>query len=187
MVGLGLNFYIKDKTIMKKIIFLLGTAREGRKTEKVFNFVLDISKQRSDIETYVVDIRDYSQSATEGLSKPLAEKWRQMLKETHGVVIVSPEYNHGYPGELKMFLDNAYKEYEGKPVAICGVSNGPIGGARMVEQLKLVLSAFQMTIINAAVYFANVNELFDESGAIVNHEYWEKRVNGMLDELIKYA
>jgi len=172
---------------MKKIIFLLGTAREGRKSEKVFSFVLDIAKQRSDIETHLVDIRDYSQSVTEGLSKPLTEKWREMLKEAHGLVIVSPEYNHGYPGELKMFLDNAYKEYEGKPVAICGVSNGPVGGARMAEQLKLVLLAFQMMIINAVVYFANVNDIFDTSGEIQNREYWDKRVNGMLDELIKYT
>jgi len=69
---------------MKKIIFLLGTAREGRKSEKVFNFVLDIAKQRSDIEIHSVDIRDYSQSVTEGLSNPLTEKWREMLKEAHG-------------------------------------------------------------------------------------------------------
>ncbi|MFM7088364.1 MAG: NADPH-dependent FMN reductase [Candidatus Paceibacterota bacterium] len=172
---------------MKKIIFLLGTAREGRKSEGVFNFVLDIVKQRSDIEPQLVDIRDYPQQATEGLSTSLTEKWRQMIKEAHGLVIVSPEYNHGYPGELKMFLDNAYAEYEGKPVAICGVSNGPVGGARMVEQLKLVLSAFQMMIINAGVYFANVNDIFDTSGTMQNREYWEKRVNGMLDELIKYA
>lgn len=176
-----------NSKIMKKIIFLLGTAREGRKSEKVFNFVLDIAKQRSDIEIQLVDLRDYPQTMTQGLSKPLTEKWRKMLKKTHGIVIVSPEYNHGYPGELKMFLDNAYEEYEGKPVAICGVSSGSVGGARMAEQLKLVLSAFQTIIINAAVYFANVNGLFDTSGAIQNRAYWEKQVNGMLDELIKYT
>ncbi|MCX6747886.1 MAG: NAD(P)H-dependent oxidoreductase [Candidatus Nomurabacteria bacterium] len=47
-----------------------------------------------------------------------------------------------------MFLNNTYEEYEGKPVAISGVSNGPVGGARMAEQLKLVLSAFQMMIVD---------------------------------------
>jgi NAD(P)H-dependent FMN reductase len=172
---------------MKKIIFLLGTAREGRKSEKVIGFVLGVARKRSDIEPEFVDIRDYPQSTTEGLSKELKEKWDNLVKEAHGIVIVSPEYNHGYPGELKMFLDNAYYAYEGKPVAICGVSNGPIGGARMAEQLKLVLSAFQMMIINASVYFANVNEIFDESGVIVNNDYWEKRVNGMLDQILRYA
>lgn len=172
---------------MKKIIFLLGTAREGRKSEKVMAFVLDVARKRSDIEPEFVDIREYPQSATEGLPKELKEKWDHLVKEAHGIVIVSPEYNHGYPGELKMFLDNAYDAYEGKPVALCGVSSGPIGGARMVEQLKLVLSAFQMMIINAAVYFANVNELFDASGTIVNGDYWEKRVNGVLDQILRYA
>lgn len=172
---------------MKKIIFLLGTARKGRKSEKVATFVLDIVKKRTDIEPEFVDIRDYPQSATEGLSKELVEKWDKLVKESHGMVIICPEYNHGYPGELKMFLDNSYKAYEGKPVAICGVSNGPIGGARMAEQLKLVLSAFQMMIINSAVYFANVDDIFDATGAIVNHEFWEKRVNGMLDQVLKYA
>lgn len=172
---------------MKKIIFLLGTAREGRKSEKVMDLVLDIAKKRPDIEPQLVDIRDYPQSTTEGLSKTLTEKWRHIVKEANGMVIVSPEYNHGYPGELKMFLDNAYKEYEGKPVAICGVSNGSVGGARMTEQLKLVLSAFQMMIINAAVYFTNVNNLFSTNNAIINYEYWEKQVNGILDEVLKYA
>ena len=104
-----------------------------------------------------------------------------------GINAATKLVDNGYPGELKMFLDNAYAEYERKPVAICGVSSGPVGGARMVEQLKLVLSAFQMMIINAVVYFVNVNDLFDTSGTIQNREYWEKRVNGMLDELIKYA
>ncbi|MGA0211861.1 MAG: NADPH-dependent FMN reductase [Flavobacteriaceae bacterium] len=172
---------------MKKIIFLLGTARDGRKSEKVMAFVLGVTRKRSDIEPEFVDIRDYPQSVTEGLSKELKEKWGHLVKEAHGIIIVSPEYNHGYPGELKMFLDNAYDAYEGKPVAICGVSNGPIGGARMAEQLKLVLAAFQMMIINASVYFANVNEIFDESGVIVNRDYWEKRVNGMLDQILRYA
>ncbi len=172
---------------MKKIIILLGTAREGRKSEKVAAFVLSIAKKRSDVEPELVDVRDYPQFTTEGLSKELKEKCDNMVKGAHGMVIISPEYNHGYPGELKMFLDNSYKAYEGKPVAICGVSSGPIGGARMAEQLKLVLSAFQINIINAAVYFANVNDLFDKSGGIVNGEYWEKLVDGMLDELIKYA
>ena len=70
---------------------------------------------------------------------------------------------------------------------MCEVSNGPVGGARMHEQLKLVLSAFQMMIINAAVYFAYVNDLFDTSGVIQGHEYWEKRVNGMLDQILRYV
>lgn len=172
---------------MKKLLFVLGTAREGRKSEQVAEYVLSIAKKRTELEAVFADIRDYSQAYTKGLGKELAEKWDALVRASDGLVIISPEYNHGYPGELKMLLDNSYQAYEGKSVGICGVSDGPVGGARMAEQLKLVLSAFQMTIVNAAVYFANVNELFDEAGHIKNPEYWDARVNGMLDQVVKYA
>jgi NAD(P)H-dependent FMN reductase len=172
---------------MKKIIFLLGTARNGRQSQKAYNFVCECAKERKDFEPVFVDILDYSQNKTQGLSEDLTKQWSELVKSASGLVIISPEYNHGYPGELKMLLDNAYGEYEGKPVAICGVSNGPVGGARMAEQLKLVLSAFQMMIINFAVYFANITEIFDENGVINNKDVWTKKVNGMLDQLMRYA
>ncbi len=172
---------------MKKILFVLGTAREGRKSERVARYVMSIAEKRTDIQPIFVDVKDYMQSHTKGLSNNATDAWNTLVKDSHGMVIISPEYNHGYPGELKMLLDSAYEAYEGKPVAICGVSDGPIGGARMAEQLKLVLSAFQMMIINAAVYFAKVNDLFDESGTIVNAEYWDSRVQGMLDQVVRYV
>jgi hypothetical protein len=56
----------------------------------------------------------------------------------------------------------------------------------MAEQLKLVLSAFQMMIINFSVYFSLVNTLFDEKGNIKDEKYWKGKVDGMLNELISY-
>lgn len=172
---------------MKKILFVLGTARTGRKSELAASYVLSVVKSRTDVDPVFVDVRDFPTSRTGELSQDLSEKWDVLVREASGMVIISPEYNHGYPGELKLLLDSAYKAYAGRPAAICAVSDGPIGGARMAEQLKLVLSAFQMIVINAAVYFANVNELFDSNGGIKNREFWEKRVHGMLDQLLTYA
>lgn len=172
---------------MATIIFLLGTAREGRRSEKVAQFVLDCAKARRDIQPVFFDVANYPQTKTEGLSERQAAEWKAALVKAQGLVIITPEYNHGYPGELKMFLDNAYKEYADKPVAICAVSNGPVGGARGSEQLKLVLSAFQMVVINRAVYFANVEALFDAAGAIKDDKAWRKKVDGMLDEVVKHA
>lgn len=172
---------------MKNILMVLGTAREGRRSEQVFNYVKNIVDGRGDVTITTADVREYEQSRTEGLPADKLTKWRQLVTSADGLIIVSPEYNHGYPGELKMLLDNAYKEYNGKPIGFCGVSDGPLGGARAMEQLKLVVSAFQANPINAAVYFANVKELFDQDGNIVSDEYYHKRVNGMVDEVIKYC
>jgi NAD(P)H-dependent FMN reductase len=171
---------------MKNILFILGTGRKNRFSKLAFDFVVKCAKRNKDINVIEIDVVDFPSTFTKGLSKEKNEQWIDLVKQCSGMVIVSPEYNHGYPGELKLLLDSAYQEYKSKPVAICGVSDGPIGGARMAEQLKLVLSAFQMMIINFSVYFSLVNTLFDEKGNIKDEKYWKGKVDGMLNELISY-
>jgi NAD(P)H-dependent FMN reductase len=173
----------------KKIVFLLGTARAGRLSEQVARYVFSHAKMRDDVEAIFVDVQDFPQTATIAKEQPAEgkDKWRAIAAGADGFVIISPEYNHGYPGELKMLLDNAYEEYRGKPVAIMGVSSGPIGGARMMEQLKPVLSAFQMMIINLAVYFANAGTLFDETGVLKDVAGWDKRIDGVINEVVAFT
>lgn len=171
---------------MKKILFVLGSVRDGRKSEQVAKYVLSVAKNRSDLEPVFVDVRDFPQTHTLGLSKELSEKWNGLVSGSSGLIIIAPEYNHGYPGELKLLLDSAYEAYKNKPVAICGVSSGPYGGVRMAENLKPVLSAFQMIIINTGVYFTNAGSLFSDSVEINNKEFWDKNINGMIDEVLKY-
>src|SRR5262245_58802077 len=111
---------------------ILGTARSGRESEKVAKFVHEFAVQHGFL-TELVDVRDYLQSFTE--EKELTA-WKEKATAADGFIIVSPEYNHGYPGELKMFLDSAYVEYNHKPLGIVGVSDGMAGGIRMAEQLR---------------------------------------------------
>jgi NAD(P)H-dependent FMN reductase len=172
---------------IKNITFILGTAREGRRSQNVARFVFECAQERDDLNASFIDVRDHAQDKTRDTEKPGARPWQEIAKASDGFVIISPEYNHGYPGELKMLLDNAYKEYRDKPFAICGVSIGATGGARMAEQLKLVLSAFQAPIINNVLYFGQVENLFDDAGAIKNADEWKKRVNKLIDEVLKYV
>lgn len=82
-----------------------------------------------------------------------------------------------------MMLDLLYEEYAGKPVAFCGVSVGGFGGARVVEQLKLVALSLKMLPIPETVYFSNVLSLFDKNGKIQDSSYAET-VKTMLEGLI---
>jgi len=81
-----------------------------------------------------------------------------------------------------MLLDLIYKQYSYKPLGICGVSSGPLGGARAVEQLRLVSVELRMLPIREAIYFGNVQSLFNESGKI-NDPSYEKKAKTFLDEL----
>ena len=102
-------------------------------------------------------------------------------------IIVSPEYNHGYPGELKIFLDHFYEELNRKPVGICGVSGGSLGGARMVEGLRLSMIEFQAVPIRNAMYFGKVYDMFNKDGTMIEPDKYAKLMVGMLEELTWYA
>lgn len=168
------------------IPIILGTAREGRQAEKAANFMLEQAKTQT-IESEILDVRDYRIGATDNTEAgDIAKKYAEKIKKADALTIVTPEYNHGYPGELKMMLDLLYKEYFYKPVGFCGVSISEIGGARAVEQLRLVAIELHMIPSREALYFSKVAELFDASGKIKDESYFQK-TKLFFDELIKLA
>lgn len=162
---------------------ILGTAREGRRSEAPAKFILDQLKMRG-VEAQLIDPRDYNcdpRLVVHHEPKMPKEfvKWSKIAAAADGFIIVSPEYNHGYPGVLKTLLDELYDEYNYKPVGIAGVSTGVLGGARVVEQLRLVAIELKMIPMRDAVYFSKIKE--------INFEDHMPRLNKMLDELIWYA
>jgi len=168
------------------IPIILGTAREGRQSKKAADFILNEVK-KAGLETEFIDVRDYRIEATDNTKKSEPAKiLSEKFNKADGFIIISPEYNHGYPGELKMMLDMFYSEYARKPVGFCGVSMGILGGARMVEQLRLVSIELHMVPIREAIYFPMIQNLFNEKGNIEDLSY-EKKVEVFLEELIWYA
>ncbi len=168
------------------IPIILGTAREGRQSEKVANFILSEVLSRG-YESEILDVRNYRLQATDNSgnsdqAKMLSEK----VLQSGAIIIVSPEYNHGYPGELKMMLDMLYKDWYHKPFGICGVSSGIFGGARMMKQLQQVCIELRMIPSGECLYFGKVQELFDESGKIKDEAY-KDRVEKFLKELISFV
>lgn len=162
---------------------ILGTGREGRQSEKVAAFVLSEAKARG-FESEILDVRGYAIKATDNSGKSeAAKKLSEKIKKSAAIIIVSPEYNHGYPGELKLMLDLCYTEYAGKPLGICGVSAGPLGGVRMIEQLRLVAVELRMPLLREALHFSSVQDQFDDSGIIKDKEAWGRRAKKFFDEL----
>lgn len=136
---------------------LLGTAREGRQSEKAAAYMVQ-QLIAAGFDAPLVDVRDISTCATFHSKNPQPKimPWKELMARADGLVIVTPEYNHGYPGELKIVLDSLYAEYARKPVGICGVSAGGFGGVRVVEQLRPVMVALQMLPLKNAVQFSGI-------------------------------
>jgi NAD(P)H-dependent FMN reductase len=98
-------------------------------------------------------------------------------------VIVSPEYNHGYPGSLKAVLDLLLREYIHKAVAFVGVSAGMWGGTRVIESMVPMVRELGLAVSFADLNFPKVQNTFDAEGKLLDPAF-EKRASGFLDELV---
>jgi len=167
---------------------LLGTAREGRESEKVSNYMLGVVKEAGH-ETHLFDPRDHLDSPFTGRAGKEVKgdpEWKESISRANGLIIVSPEYNHGYPGELKLMIDQLYPEYKDLPVVVCGVSNGGFGGARAMEQIFQVIIGIEAIPLKKSLYFPNVADKFDESGKMID-EPTKERASSMIELLAKHA
>ncbi len=150
-----------------------GSARQERQSISAAHFVTEQAREYG-FESELVDPREHlTVSRTIASWQKDDEKsdtWSDIAGRADGFLLVVPEYNHGYPGELKLLLDQQYKKYFNKPVGICGVSGGAMGGARVVEHLKPVLVEYHMVPVREAMYFSNISEAFDDGGNPTNEE-----------------
>ncbi len=165
---------------------ILGTPRQGRQSEQVANFVLVEMRKRAEIETELIDIRNLPLKLDDAGEQMKDPAFSATVLRADALVLVVPEYNHGYPGLLKHALDMNLEEYIHKAVGVCGVSAGPFGGARVIENLLPVLRELGLVTIFNDVNFGNVRKLFDENGKLLDENY-VRRVDQFLVELIWMA
>lgn len=134
-----------------RIGIIMSTTREGRFGEVPARWVLDVASRRTDLDFEIVDLRDYPLPLLGGTdSSEAAERWSRKMDELDGYLFVTAEYNHSVSGALKNALDHAYPEFNKKPAAFVGY--GGVGGARAVEQLRLICIELQMAPTRTAVH-----------------------------------
>lgn len=168
------------------IVVILGTARQGRRSEHAAKFVYEQTIKRAGVEAELVDVRTLPMKlddAGETMKDPV---FSGKVERCDALILVVPEYNHGYPGLLKHALDMNLKEYIHKAVGICGVSVGPFGGSRVIENLLPVMRELGLVTIFEDVNFSSVQNAFDEAGNLKDEKF-RPRVNKFLDELIWMA
>src|SRR5262252_4279067 len=107
---------------------ILGTPRKGRYSEFVARFVIDQVRGNERVETELLDVRDVALMFDDAGEAIKDARFSDIAMRADALILVVPEYNHGYPGILKHVLDTNLKEYIHKAVGIVGVSAGPFGG-----------------------------------------------------------
>ncbi len=175
---------------------ILASVREGRRGEAFANWILSLVAARPDARAELLDLkewalphyslRDTPVAAEKGYEPAsLAGRWRDKIASLDGFVVVTPEYNHGYPSSLKGAFDHVYAPWNHKPIAFVSYG-GLAAGARSVEQARLVATELRMVSIRDEVNVRLVGFAGDERGW-PKEELYAKKARTMLDDLVWWA
>jgi NAD(P)H-dependent FMN reductase len=170
---------------------LFGTVRDDNRSRAVAEYVTRLLGERG-VETRLVDpatlpFGELKRREWEMDPRPAeVDAFVRDMGRADGFVIVSPEYNWGYPGALKDLIDHLYDEWSRKPFALVGVG-GVSGGLRMIDQLRQVVSGVEAIPIPAHVPVQAVAKSFGPHGPLEDEPRWRARFGKMFDELEWYA
>lgn len=182
---------------MIHIKIILGSTRQSRFGEHPAHWIYELAKKQEGIQAELLDLRDYPMPFFEDSVSPSYRQgepanatvavWAKKIGEADAFIVVTPEYNHGYPGVLKNAFDHLYKEWNNKAIGF--VSYGNVGGARSVEQLRLVSIELQMAPIRTAVHIPSPWNLQDQTGKLKEGalEPFEGAAQTLLNQLIWWA
>lgn len=175
------------------VLVIEGSTRAARFGGTVASWLMPIVAARSDLTAELADLREwsfpyYDRDKSASLTtpedyEPEIRSWAEVVGRADGYIIITPEYNHGYPAVLKSALDALYTEWVRKPVAFVSYG-GWSGGVRAVEQLRQVAVELQMAPVRGSVVLQFAPRLFDSEGHIQNPEFFHMAATRMIDDLL---
>jgi azobenzene reductase len=148
---------------------ILGSVRRGRKSPIVARFVVERLRRSGKFEPELIDLAEYNLPIMEERLRirndppPNLVEMGAKLARADAIVVVSPEYNSGYPGVLKNALDYFLPEYKRKPIGIVTVSGGGFGGINALAQLRLVFHSLGAYPVPMGLPVSRVQDAFDEN------------------------
>jgi NAD(P)H-dependent FMN reductase len=175
------------------IAIISASIRSGRNSHRVALFFEKYIKDHKLGETHMLDLNVYQfpifEERLKNIKQPLdkAVEFSEEIKKADAVLIVTPEYNGGYPASLKNVVDLLTSEWKRKPIAISTVSAGAFGGSQVITSLQFSLWKQGAMVVPAMFPVPNVDKSYDETGKPADKEATEKRAKTFLDELLWLA
>ncbi|WP_312872415.1 NADPH-dependent FMN reductase [Kibdelosporangium persicum] len=154
-----------------RLAVIIGSTREGRFGPTVARWFAGRAGRHDDIDLDVIDLGEawlpdvlsVDGHEPDGHRPQPVRSLARWLSAADAFVIVTPEYNHSFPGSLKTAIDWFRAEWQAKPVGFVSYG-GLAGGLRAVEQLRLVFAELDAVTIRETVSFHNHTERFGEDG-----------------------
>jgi NAD(P)H-dependent FMN reductase len=177
---------------MIRVAIILGSTRPGRNGEAVAKWVHGIAAKRTDAQYELVDIKEFdlplldepAPPSTGKYSQPHTKRWAEKIASFDAFVFVTPEYNHGTSGALKNAIDYLFREWNNKAAGFVGY--GSMGGARAIENLRLVMGELMVADVRNQVMLSLFTD-FEQFSQFKPAAMHEQEVNAMLDQVVSWG
>jgi NAD(P)H-dependent FMN reductase len=175
---------------MPNILIISASIREGRNSHRVALYFKKFIEENKYGSAEIADLNEYQFPVfNERLmfqKDPSAKvlEFAERVKKADGVIIVTPEYNGGYPASLKNVVDLLYNEWHRKPIAISTVSNGAFGGSQVITSLQFTLWKIRAWTVPAMFPNPNADKTYSPDGTPLDKEATDKRATGFVKELL---
>ncbi len=175
---------------MPHISILSSSVRTGRKSHHVALYFQQYLKENNLATTEMLDLKEYNFPIFDGTLKTLIDPAENVLefaakiKSSDGIIIITPEYNGGYPASLKNAIDLLYDEWKHKPIGIVTVSSGPFGGSQALVSLQFTFWKMMAWTIPAMFSVPTVDKSFDENGKPMDKLNSDKLAAIFMQELL---
>lgn len=176
---------------MKRIAIISSSVRRERKSHSVALYFQNFLQENNLASTEILDLKEYNFPLFEDTIKTLQNPTEKVLdfankiKNTDGVIIVTPEYNGGFPASLKNVIDLLYDEWQGKPISICTVSSGIFGGSQALVSLQFILWKIGAWTVTNMFPVPNVTKTFDDKGMALDKIATDKLADAYIKELLE--
>ena len=175
---------------MRHISIISSSVREGRKSHNVALYFQKYLNDNKLATADIIDLKEYNFPIFEGTLKTLTNpaenvlEFAEKIKSSEGIIIVTPEYNGGYPASLKNAIDLLYEEWRHKPIGIVTVSSGPFAGTQALISLQFTLWKIMAWTIPAMFSVPSVNESYDDEGNAMDKSKSDKLAAVFVKELL---
>jgi NAD(P)H-dependent FMN reductase len=153
---------------------IIGSVRTGRLGKPVADWVMRRAQDyEGNLEFELVDLKDVNLPFLDEPVPPRmsddyvhdhTRRWSRMMKDADALIVVTPEYNHGYPPVLKNAIDYLYKEWQGMPVGLVGYGGG--GATHAIRQLREVMEVVGMSVLEDPVTIGEIWDALDDDGNV---------------------
>lgn len=176
---------------MPHIAIISSSVRRERKSHNVALYFKTYLEENNLSTAKILDLKEYNFPIFQDTIKTIQNPTEQVLdfvaniKLADGIIIVTPEYNGGFPASLKNAIDLLYDEWHGKPISISTVSAGIFGGSQALVSLQFVLWKIGAWTVTNIFPVPNVAKTFDDQGNALDKAAIDKLAGVFLAELLE--